>query len=306
MSTSARLGENLRRWKESGQPLLWIEWHRGRWDHDDWLALLDSLRESEFWPLDPGAVGVVLDGLRVRWHNLRRWLASGEPRRWVAEHQGKWDHAGWLALLEDLRQSEFWPLDPDAVGLALERFKSEWHNFQRWVAAGGPRRWVEAHEGRWNHDDWVTLLADLEKSAFWPLDPDAVGAALEEARFHGYNLRRWRASGEPLAWVESHRGEWGHSEWLFLLDGLRESSFWPLDPVAVGMVLEEVRSQWKEPRPTVEEKPKPPGAIVLSGEWEGEWLPPPEAPRAEDFWPAVEESAGEVPRLLPLPDRVAA
>src|SRR5438045_1979607 len=53
--------DNLRRWKESGQPLLWVEWHRGKWDHADWLLLLDTLRESAFWPLPPAAVARVLE-----------------------------------------------------------------------------------------------------------------------------------------------------------------------------------------------------------------------------------------------------
>jgi hypothetical protein len=56
--------ENLRRWQESGQPRLWVEAHRGRWDHADWLALLKTLRGSAFWPLDPEAVGRLLEQMR--------------------------------------------------------------------------------------------------------------------------------------------------------------------------------------------------------------------------------------------------
>jgi hypothetical protein len=306
MSSDARLAANLRRWKESGQPLLWIDWHRGQWDHDDWLALLDSLHESEFWPLDPGAVGLVLEGLKVRWHNLRRWLASGEPRRWVEERQGQWNHDAWLALLEGLRQSEFWPLDPDAVGLALDRLRRQWHNLRRWLASGEPRRWVEAHGGRWDHDDWVCLLADLEKSEFWPLDPDAVGMALEAAKAQEDNLQRWRESGEPLAWVEAHRGEWGPSEWLFLLDTLRESGFWPLDPASVGRVLEEVRDQWRLLRLSQQGGQDRLWTGPLFGEWQGDWLPPPEAPWEAGSWPPPEETPREAPRVLPLPDLAAA
>jgi hypothetical protein len=304
-SPDARLAENLRRWKDSGQPLLWIEWHRGQWDHDDWLALLDSLHESEFWPLDPGAVGLVLDGLKVRWHNLRRWLASGEPRRWVEERQGKWDHADWHSLLENLRQSEFWPLDPDAVGLALARLQRQWHNLHRWLASGGARRWVAARGGRWDHDDWVCLLAELEKSEFWPLDPEAIGKALEVARVEEENLRRWRESGEPLAWVEAHRGEWGHAEWVFLLDSLREIGFWPLDAAGVGMVLEEAREQWRALRTRQEGERDRAWTGPLFGEWEGDWLLPPELPGDTDFWPPA-DAGGQGQQTFALPGLAAA
>jgi hypothetical protein len=58
--------------------------------------------------------------------NLRRWRESGQARAWVEARQGQWGHEDWLALLEALKQSEFWPLDPDAVGLALEDAKREW------------------------------------------------------------------------------------------------------------------------------------------------------------------------------------
>jgi HEAT repeat protein len=61
-------------------------------------------------------------------------------------------------------------------------------NLQRWRESGWPRQWVAARRGVWNHDDWVALLAELERSEFWPLDPSAVGAVLEETK------RQWHAA----------------------------------------------------------------------------------------------------------------
>ena len=58
--------------------------------------------------------------------NLRRWRESGEARAWVAARQGRWDHQDWLALLESLRRSRFWPMRPDAVGRVLEDLKRDW------------------------------------------------------------------------------------------------------------------------------------------------------------------------------------
>jgi hypothetical protein len=53
--------ENLRRWRESGQVRTWVEARQGRWDHDDWLALLEELKRSPFWPMPPDAVGLLLE-----------------------------------------------------------------------------------------------------------------------------------------------------------------------------------------------------------------------------------------------------
>jgi hypothetical protein len=58
--------------------------------------------------------------------NLRLWRESGEARAWVEARQGRWNHQDWLALLESLRRSRFWPMHPDAIGRALEDLKREW------------------------------------------------------------------------------------------------------------------------------------------------------------------------------------
>jgi hypothetical protein len=58
--------------------------------------------------------------------NLRRWRESGQARLWVERHQGRWNHEDWLALLEELKRSAFWPMQGDSVGLVLEEIKREW------------------------------------------------------------------------------------------------------------------------------------------------------------------------------------
>jgi hypothetical protein len=35
-----------------------------RWNHDECLALLQTLEKSEYWPMDPKAVGQVLEELK--------------------------------------------------------------------------------------------------------------------------------------------------------------------------------------------------------------------------------------------------
>jgi hypothetical protein len=58
------------------------------------------------------------------------------------------------------------------------------------------------------------------------------------------NLRRWRESGQPRAWVEARRGQWGHADWLALLEELKRSAYWPMPPDAIGQALEEAKREW--------------------------------------------------------------
>src|SRR5947199_342599 len=94
--------DNLGRWKASSQPRSWVESHQGQWDHAEWLALLESLRTSEFGPIEAAAVSAVLEQLKREHHDLERLRVSGQARRWVEKQQGVWTHAEWLSLLEDL------------------------------------------------------------------------------------------------------------------------------------------------------------------------------------------------------------
>jgi hypothetical protein len=235
---------NLRRWQQSGEPWRWVGAHHGAWNHDDWLALLAALRHSEFWPLHPEAVGAVLAQTHALWWNLERWKRSGFPQTWVESRQGMWNHADWLALLDTVRQSEFWPIEPGMVGATLEEYKRRYHNLIRWQFSGHPRRWVEARQGTWDDAEWRSLTAALRESVFWPLDMASVARVLESHQREWWNLRRWRDAGLARRWVEVHGGQWQHDDWLTLLATLRASGYWPIDPAALGQALEEARVEW--------------------------------------------------------------
>jgi hypothetical protein len=56
-------------------------------------------------------------------HNLDRWRRSGLPRRWVERHDGKWTRSDWQGLVESLKKTDFWPLEPDDIGGVLEEQK---------------------------------------------------------------------------------------------------------------------------------------------------------------------------------------
>jgi hypothetical protein len=184
--------------------------------------------------------------------NLRRWIASGQPRAWVESRSGGWSESDWLVLLGNLRYTELWPMDPAAVGAELERLgqeKRQRDNLRRWVASGRARHWVEAQRGRWGRKAVLSLLEELRGSGFWPLEPEAVQAALDELRVEWQNLRRWEKSGAPRRWVQSHGGGWSHGDWLGLVRDLRRSEFWPLDPAAIGSVLETMKQAIARPAP---------------------------------------------------------
>jgi uncharacterized Zn-finger protein/ribosomal protein L32 len=68
--------------------------------------------------------------------NLKRWKDSSHPRTWVEAHKGAWNHADWLSLVEELEQSEYWPLNLDAVGQVLEELEQEYK--KRQPAPGPP------------------------------------------------------------------------------------------------------------------------------------------------------------------------
>lgn len=177
-----RLADNLRRWEESGQPRLWVESRCGVWDHRDWLILLANLRHGEFWPMEPAAVGAVLERLKQERENLRRWQESGHGRRWVEAQHGQWHHDDWQRLLRGLQGSVFWPLEASAVGRLLEGYRLEWHNLRGWEQSGQPQQWVEEHAGGWDQADWLGLVRALHRSAFWPLDLNAAGILLDGIR----------------------------------------------------------------------------------------------------------------------------
>ncbi|MGA2138722.1 MAG: hypothetical protein ABSH14_07670, partial [Verrucomicrobiia bacterium] len=58
----------------------------------------------------------------------------------------------------------------------------EHDNLERWRASGEPQRWAEGHNFTWSHDDWLSLLKQLEESVYWPMKPYEVGALLEELK----------------------------------------------------------------------------------------------------------------------------
>jgi hypothetical protein len=77
-----------------------------------------------------------------------------------------------------------------------------------------------------------------------PAAPEPTRAEAPEVR----NLKRWKESGQPRTWVEARNGHWGHADWLGLLDTLKRSELWPMQPDAIGLALEEAKRDWLQRR----------------------------------------------------------
>ena len=90
--------------------------------------------------------------------------------------------------------------------------------------------------------DW--LFGKKEKSAARTATDEVTAARTSNRGSPDDNLRRWQESGRPRAWVEAHRGHWNHEQWLGLLAELQQSPFWPMQPDAVGQLLEQTKQEW--------------------------------------------------------------
>ena len=58
--------------------------------------------------------------------NSEKWARSGQPEHWVNEHQGQWNHDDWVALLNELRNTPFWPMEETAIARTVEEHKSHY------------------------------------------------------------------------------------------------------------------------------------------------------------------------------------
>ena len=66
----------------------------------------------------------------------------------------------------------------------------EENNLLRWMSIDfsnplSPANWVQNHNYMWDHQDWLQLLNNLEKSEYWPMNPDKIGEHLGKKIKHG-------------------------------------------------------------------------------------------------------------------------
>ena len=55
-------------------------------------------------------------------------------------------------------------------------------NIKRFAKTSLAMNFVKAHNGSWNHADWLNFLRDLEEKGYFPIDTDRVGLILEDKK----------------------------------------------------------------------------------------------------------------------------
>ena len=55
-------------------------------------------------------------------------------------------------------------------------------NIKRFVKTPLAMNFVKAHNGSWNHTDWLNFLRELEEKGYFPIDTDRVGLVLEDKK----------------------------------------------------------------------------------------------------------------------------
>ena len=55
-------------------------------------------------------------------------------------------------------------------------------NIKRFAKTPLAMNFVKAHNGSWNHTDWLNFLRELEEKGYFPIDTDRVGLILEDKK----------------------------------------------------------------------------------------------------------------------------
>ena len=71
---------------------------------------------------------------------------------------------------------------PKAVKAAPVNTNDPEENIKRFARTPLAMNFVKAHNGSWNHTDWLNFLRDLEEKGYFPIDTDRVGLILEDKK----------------------------------------------------------------------------------------------------------------------------
>ena len=55
-------------------------------------------------------------------------------------------------------------------------------NIKRFAKTALATNFVKAHNGSWNHADWLNFLREIEEKGYFPIDTDRVGLILEDKK----------------------------------------------------------------------------------------------------------------------------
>jgi hypothetical protein len=71
---------------------------------------------------------------------------------------------------------------PKAEKAAPVKSNDPEENIKRFAKTPLAMNFVKAHNGSWNHADWLNFLRDIEAKGYFPIDTDRVGLILEDKK----------------------------------------------------------------------------------------------------------------------------
>ena len=71
---------------------------------------------------------------------------------------------------------------PKAAKAAPVKSNDPEENIKRFAKTPLAMNFVKAHNGAWNHTDWLNFLRDIEERGYFPIDTDRVGLILEDKK----------------------------------------------------------------------------------------------------------------------------
>lgn len=55
-------------------------------------------------------------------------------------------------------------------------------NIKRFAKTSLAMNFVKAHNGAWNHEDWLNFIREVKEKGYYPIDFDRVGLILEDKK----------------------------------------------------------------------------------------------------------------------------
>ena len=71
---------------------------------------------------------------------------------------------------------------PKTVKIVPVKADDPEENIKRFAKTPLAMNFVKAHNGAWNHTDWLNFLREVEEKGYFPIDTDRVGLILEDKK----------------------------------------------------------------------------------------------------------------------------
>lgn len=71
---------------------------------------------------------------------------------------------------------------PKAAKAAPVNTNDPEENIKRFAKTALAMNFVKAHNGSWNHEDWLNFIREVKEKGYYPIDFDRVGLILEDKK----------------------------------------------------------------------------------------------------------------------------